>query len=347
MLYFTTYFDKNYLSRGLAMYHSLKENTGAFQLYVLCLDDETATYFKTNSSVYPEVVTLRTEDIERQDIALAASKSNRSKVEYYFTLSPCLPLYLLQQYALPHICSLDADILFLSDPASVFDQLNKYSVIITPHKFSKEVKELETYGKYNVSFQVFKNDADGVACLEHWRTQCLEWCGDVYDAVNDRFADQKYLDHWESLFPGKVKSLSDNVCGLAPWNLNNYHLTQKDGHYFSNGEPIIFYHFHHFKLLHPRIATNGFYFYKAQPSAILNHLYLSYWNQLTDLEARLGYQKEKDVIRRTHLSGSQGLMTKLNDEGSAFLKFGKNMIIFADFQKFSGRILKFICRFYA
>ncbi len=89
------------------MYHSLKENTGAFQLYVLCLDDETATYFKTNTIVYPEVVTLRTEDIERQDIALAASKSNRSKVEYYFTLSPCLPLYLLKQYALPHICPLD------------------------------------------------------------------------------------------------------------------------------------------------------------------------------------------------------------------------------------------------
>ncbi|MFN8263657.1 MAG: hypothetical protein U0T07_09040 [Chitinophagales bacterium] len=347
MLYFTTYFDKNYLSRGLAMYHSLKENTDGFQLYVLCLDDETAAYFLDNNSIYPEVVTLTTADIELQDTKLALSKTNRSKVEYYFTLSPCLPLYLLKKFQLPHICSLDADILFLSSPTPIFDALKNYSVIITPHKFSREITELELYGKFNVSFQIFKNDETGIACLEHWRTKCLEWCGDVYDEKQDRFADQKYLDNWETLFPNKVKSLNDNVSGIAPWNLNNYQLTSKDGKFYSYGKPIIFYHFHHFKLLQTHVASNGFYFYKAKPNKVLNKLYLNYWNQLIAIEIKLGFKKEKDIIRRTHLSGNQNLIIKLNDEGSAFLKFGKSIIIFADFQKLSGRFLKFICRIYA
>ena len=98
MLYLTTFFDKNYLSRGLVLYNSLKEYTSDFELYILCLDDFTKDYFEKNKNNFTEVKTLQLDDIEENDSELAIAKSNRSRIEYYFTLSPCLPLYLLKKY---------------------------------------------------------------------------------------------------------------------------------------------------------------------------------------------------------------------------------------------------------
>ena len=96
MLHFTTFFDKNYLSRGLVLIESLQKYTSKFELYVLCLDDFTMEYFNKHKSQYPEIITLTLNDVEKQDQELFACKENRSTIEYYFTLSPCLPLFLLK-----------------------------------------------------------------------------------------------------------------------------------------------------------------------------------------------------------------------------------------------------------
>jgi hypothetical protein len=340
MLHFTTYFDKNYLSRGIILYDSLKQYCNDFELYILCLDDFTENYFKLNKQSYPEVRTLLQADIEAADVELKAAKENRNTIEYYFTLSPCLPLYLLKKYNLSHICSLDADILFLSDPHLLFNYLNEYSIIITPHKFSPEIKAHEQFGEYNVSFQIFKNDGTGISCLENWRKQCIEWCDDTYDEINERFADQKYLDAWMQNYPGKVKELFDNVSGLAPWNLNNFLIEKRDNFYYSNGERIIFYHFHHFKTLTKEIATNGFYFYRAKRNKAIDHLYLEYWNKLSVLNKVSG--NYKDEIKRTHLADTSSLTSKLNNEGAAYVRLSKKIIRYVDFQTLFGKIVKFI-----
>jgi len=213
MLHFTTYFDKNYLSRGLVLIESLQQQTPEFELYVLCLDDFTSEYFRVNQLQYPQIVVVSLSDIEKEDTQLLACKGNRSTIEYYFTLSPCLPLFLLKKYTLPHICSLDADIKFYASPVALFD-LSQHSIVITPHKFSPEIKHKERSGKNNVSFQIFKNDAVGISCLELWREQCIEWCKDELDIENDRFADQKYLDNWEEKYDPNIKILNDNVTGI-------------------------------------------------------------------------------------------------------------------------------------
>lgn len=342
MLYLTTYFDKNYLSRGLVLYNSLKKYNQEFELYILCLDDFTHDYFLKNKNTYKEIKLLKLNEIEENDVHLKEAKSNRSKIEYYFTLSPCLPLYLLKKHQLPHICSLDADILFLDDPRKIFDQLNEYSVIVTPHKFSNEIKHLSKYGIYNVSFQIFKNNATGLTCLEDWKKDCLNWCGDEYDEINDRFADQKYLDKWNTKYPHEVLSLNDNCSGLAPWNVNNYLITKKKEHFLSNNENILFYHFHHFKILSKKWATNGFKEYKVQPQSDLDLLYLYYWNLIDLNNEALGITQDQSTRYQ-----SSAIWPTILKEKIVYKKTNSNNIKQVNFGFIPKFIRKLIIKIYA
>jgi hypothetical protein len=245
-------------------------------LYIFALDKFTIEFFDSRKAYFPEVITLPLSVLEESDPELLACKSNRSVISYYFTLSPCIPLFMLKKFDLPHICSLDADIVFYSDPTPVFNYLSENSIIITPHKFSKENSHKTTWGTYNVSFQIFRNDFTGLACLEKWREQCIDWCDDWFDQDHDRFADQKYLDEWPLLYKNSLKVLDDTVCGLATWNLNNYCLSIQKGTYFSNGYPIIFYHYHGVKFLSNNWVETGFSSYKTKMNAVVNRMYKDY-----------------------------------------------------------------------
>lgn len=327
MFYFTTYFDKNYLSRGLVLFESLKEHCERFELYVLCLDDFTLDFFQKNVRNYPKVKTLSLNEIEEYDKELKKCKQNRSVIEYYFTLSPCLPLFLLQKYNLTHICSLDADMMFFSTPTPLFTYLENFSIVITPHKFSPELKSLEKYGIYNVSFQIFKNDEIGIACLEKWRNQCIEWCFDYVDKENSRFADQKYLDNWSITFKNKVKVLDDNVSGIAPWNLNNYQIRKEEYYFYSNGERIIFYHFHHFKFINSKLAFNGFYYYQAKQQKAIDELYLIYWNKVNNNNKTLSILKDKS----TRYDNTSCYFVQLLKETTLYFKLNNRKLINVNF----------------
>lgn len=282
MFYFATYFDKNYLSRGLVLYDSLKKHCEKFDLYVLCLDNNTFEYFLKYIDYYPEIKALSLKEIEEHDSGLKESKKNRSTIEYYFTLSPCLPLYLLKKYNPPHICSLDADIMFFSSPAIVFSNLKDFSVLITPHNFSPELKSREIYGKYNVSFQIFKNDDNGLKCLERWRRQCIDWC--YYRLEDDKFADQKYLDNWVSNLDG-VYSIDTMGVGVAPWNISTYSITFNRKQVLINNSKLIYYHFHGLRLIGPNLLLHGLNDYNTKTNRIITrHIYKPYIKKLLSQE---------------------------------------------------------------
>jgi hypothetical protein len=279
MYNFSTFFDKNYLSKGLVLYESLKNNSSEnFNFFVLCLDKETENYFETNKKKYVNVITISLDTLENYDTELLSCKNNRSTIAYYFTLSPCLPIFLLESYKLDHICSLDADIFFLSDPKPIFNYLNNYSIIITPHKFSEKLIENEKFGLFNVSFQIFKNNKIGKDCLNLWRLQCIECCDDVLNVEKDTFADQKYLDNWFNIYHENLKILDDNISGLAPWNISKYRFEILNNVFFSQSQKVIFYHFHGFRILNNYLAVPGLsyeVFIASNALKKLHHLYLS------------------------------------------------------------------------
>ncbi len=238
MLNFCAYFDHNYLPRALALYESLKKHCPEARLFVLCMSRECREILE--EMALPEVTLYGLEELEAYDPELLAVKNTRKTVEYYFTTSPCWPRFLLRKHPEIDILTyVDADCLFFSDPSPVLAELGDASVGIVPHRFSARMREAERYGKYNVGWQTFRNNAEGLRCLEWWRERCLEWCHDYIDG--ERYADQKYLDRFTEFFDTVV--IKNEGVNVAPWNLENYKLRFSGEEISLNGVPLVFYHF--------------------------------------------------------------------------------------------------------
>ena len=276
---FCTYFDRNYLVRGLTLYRSLIQHAGPFTLYVLCLDDFTFdTLQKLNAK---NLIPISLPSLELGDTALAEAKKNRSHVEYFFTCSPSLPLYIFRQHPDIELLSyLDADLFFSSSPEPIYSELGGGSILIIGHRFPERLKWLERNGIFNVGFLTFRNDRYGLECLKVWREQCLEWC---YDRIEDgRFADQKYLDTWPARFAPHVVVLKHKGANVAPWNWMNYQIRWVNGRVEIDGEPLIFYHFAGLKILNRWLCNPGLSYYGDGSLALRRYIYRPYLRALRE-----------------------------------------------------------------
>jgi hypothetical protein len=274
---YCTYFDANYLTRGLALYRSLQRHSPPFRLWILCFDD--ATYDAVTRVGDAAVRPIRLADFEKDDDSLLAAKLDRSRVEYYFTCTPSLPLFVLEaDPSIETITYVDADLLFYSDPTALLANREGRSVTIIPHGFPPHLRHLEDRGIYNVGLVSFRNDEAGRACLQRWRRQCLEWC---YDRIEGgRFADQGYLNDWPQVLDGVVV-VDDPGAGLAPWNFMRYRIDLRGDPPTVDGHRLVFYHFQAFKAHGRRLFDLGLAGLGKMPRALRIPLYGGYVDELT------------------------------------------------------------------
>jgi len=275
MRHFCTYFDRNYLLHGLTLYRSLRRHAGSFRLHVLCFDAE--TYSLLSRMGQEDLQPIALEDFEKGDDALVEAKRKRSPVEYFFTCSPSLPLYVLNHVeGIDAVTYLDSDLFFFSSPQPAYDELGGDSVLIIGHRFHESDRDKEKFGIYNVGFLVFRNDPAGRECLTWWRERCIEWCHDIVEPA--RFADQKYLDSWPERF-SNVTVLQHPGANLARWNCKSHDLRIEDGRVRVDGQPLIFYHFNSFRVISRRIYDVDLVDYglwESMPPEVLRSLYGTY-----------------------------------------------------------------------
>ncbi len=284
MNYFCTYFDHRYLPQGLALHKSLKQHCLSFKLWILCLD---STCYRILSALkLSDVHLIALEDFERNDEELLKAKQNRTTVEYYFTCTPSLPLFILNKHSeVDLITYLDADLFFFADPKPIFDEITDHSIAIIAHRFPPSLRSLERHGIYNVGWLSFKRDKSAFTCLQWWRERCNEWC---YDRVEDgRFADQKYLDDWPVRFQNVVV-LRHIGADLAPWNIANYQISAEGNHVWVDDVPLIFFHFHGFKQITRFIYDANLAKYGVKLSVFVRrNIYEAYIRALLDVTRRV------------------------------------------------------------
>ncbi len=244
---YCTYFDKGFLLKGLALHASLISHNPEAKLWILAFDKYTESILKKMKLKGVTMVALS----EFEDKELLAVKPTRHPVEYYWTCTPSWVLYIMKkQPSTKHVVYLDGDLFFYSNPDGGINEIGGRSILAVEHRFPKGREVLvKDSGRFNVAFNVFRNDKVGVACLSRWRKQCLDWC--FWKKEDGKLGDQMYLDEWPKLYGGDLV-ISKNV-GLdtAPWNISQYKVTNRGAETYIDTDKLICYHFHQFQILGP------------------------------------------------------------------------------------------------
>lgn len=304
MRHFCTYFDLNYLPRGLALYASLRRHCPDFTLWIMAMDSHCQRVLE--GLELPQVRVFSLAELEAAEPGLAQAKKDRSRIEYYFTCTPCLPRQVLRLAPQAQMVTyLDADLYFFSDPEPLFVEMGQAAVAITAHRFPPPLEHLSEYGRYNVAWLSFRRGGQSEECLRTWRDQCTNWC---FDRLEDgRFADQKYLDDWPEKFSG-CKVLSHPGANLAPWNLANHALSLVDGKVLADGRPLVFYHFHGLRVLRPWLFDAGASGWGGRASGVVrSHIYAPYLKALAGLTPESGLGSS----RAGHVAGGERLRALL------------------------------------
>jgi hypothetical protein len=278
---YCTYFDHNYLPRGLALYHSLQRHSPGSRLWVLCLSE--ACYRTLIALDLPNLIPQRLSDFEAAEPEVAATRATRSLIEYYFTCSPAWMLFVLNNEAdADWVTYLDSDLFFFASPDSIYAEMKDAAFGIIPHRFTKRLADSRRFGIYNVGWVSVRRCEQGIAALRWWRERCIEWC---YDRVEgDRFADQRYLDRLPELFAG-VHVIGHLGANLAPWNFADYRVEWRDGSVEIEGRyPLLFFHFYGVRRI-GRYYFNSHRLYHAPfPKLVRQRIYEPYVAALAEAE---------------------------------------------------------------
>lgn len=282
MRFFCTYFDRNYLVKGLCLLRSIFRCHGSdATVYVVCMDEFTRIILRELN--LPRIILVPLHSIEQGDERLLMVRPTRSAVEYLWTLTPTIILRLLEMHPEVDILTyIDADMFFFQSSDALYEELGDASILIHEHRFPPSMMHLLEFGRFNVGILAFRRDRLGYEVLNWWRERCLEWCKSILE--DGKYGDQKYLDSWPEQFKGVVVTQNIGI-GVAPWNHSQYLFREHKGALYLNDTPLMIYHFHAFQILNEAVIvpvgirdylTPLSYFYHVLPT------YLSELQAATD-----------------------------------------------------------------
>lgn len=276
-----TLFDKRFLLQGITMIQSVERFAAAkINWTVLALDEETFQFLTEKNLVNLEIVTLDSID----DKELKALKGIRPWNQLCWTSAACLLRFVNLKIHEGEIAGyIDADCFFFYDVLKTLQPLHFGSCIaIHEHRYSADrVKWLNLSGRFNVGLVAGVSGTEFDQCIERWRIQVLDNC--EVDESAGKCGDQTYLNEWPDLYRN-LSILDEKGVGVAPWNLNNYHITLKNNQIHVDLEPLQFFHFHGLEI---GWISKSLQIYKYAPGYSLNWgevspIYEAYLNRLRE-----------------------------------------------------------------
>jgi lipopolysaccharide biosynthesis glycosyltransferase len=162
-------------------------------------------------------------------------------------MKPVLINYLIKVSAYEKVICVDCDLFFFNDFSFLFEALDQYNILLTPHWRSSDpfkdpngFKYLFNHGLFNAGFIGVNKHA--TAAMDWWANVC--WFSCANSSFEGQYVDQTYLNLLPVYFEN-VHILKHQGCNVAQWNvLECKRILQMNGSVLINNRyPIVFIHF--------------------------------------------------------------------------------------------------------
>ena len=164
--------------------------------------------------------------------------------------------WVLNELRPAYVLYLDADMLVFDSFRDIENNLENFSVFITPHiikpfpddgKRPRENDILKT-GMFNAGFFALKNDETGNQLINWWSERMIDL---GYERPKDGLnSDQNWLNFVQLYFE-KVQIVKHPGYNAAYWNLHERNITKNENRFFANNEPLVFFHFSGYSIQNP------------------------------------------------------------------------------------------------
>lgn len=240
--------SKNYLAQALTLKDSVKKHEPTKDFFIFLADENTE-----------EIKDIGVEELNEVWIPKWREMAFKYDViEFNTSIKPfCFKKLFGEGYQ--KVVYLDPDMYVTDKLDYIWNNLDKYSIILTPHMLEMEMGEegvlpetdLLMCGIYNLGFAAISNTAAGNKIVDWWYRKLENEC--YNSPIEGLFVDQKWMVFIPGYFPKETLVSTNPGINIGYWNLHERELTQRENKYYIrdkvSGEvyPLLVYHFSGFK----------------------------------------------------------------------------------------------------
>ena len=233
---------KNYLAHAKTLGYSLKEQQPDCDFFILLSDEINGVDLKT-----PDFNIIEAKSLGIPDFEDMAFKYN--VIEFSTAIKPYFIDILFKDKGYEKVLYIDPDMVVYSQLDFLFDDLEKYAAVLTPHLINPYVaydgatseEELLFVGIYNLGFFAIKNDNVGNSIVQWWKAKLKNQC--YAEKEEGLHVDQKWMDFLPALYGASIKISRHPGLNLAFWNFHERNLTKVGERYLVDNEELVILHF--------------------------------------------------------------------------------------------------------
>jgi len=241
-----TIIAKNYLAFARTLARSFRSFHAESKVYVLIVDDFEG-YINPADECF-EIVKLT--DLEIPNLQEFCFKYDLKEL-CTAAKAPLLD-YLIREKSVDRLIYLDPDILVTGPLDGIYQQLDKFDIVLTPHldadypddDLLPDDGHILRAGQFNLGFIGINSSDNARSFLDWWKPKLYKKC--VVDVLNGYFVDQKFVDFVPIFFTNFLIE-KDVGYNAAYWNLHSRRISSENGAWRCNDGPLYFFHFSGYK----------------------------------------------------------------------------------------------------
>jgi lipopolysaccharide biosynthesis glycosyltransferase len=270
-----TIIAKNYLAFARSLAQSFLALHPDYRFFVLVVDDYEG-FIKPSEECF-DIINMS--DLQIEDLSSFCFKYDVT--ELCTAAKPFLLDFLLRQKSVTQLLYLDPDILVTNRLNELFESLNAFDIVLTPHldvdfpddDHSPDDAFIMRAGVFNLGFIGINSGKNASSFLEWWKRKLYDKC--IADVFRGYFVDQKFIDLVPSLFENYLIE-RDPGYNVAYWNLHSRSISRDQEGWKCNDGMLYFYHFSGYKADEPDMISSHLTRYRLRDRPDLQPLFSEY-----------------------------------------------------------------------